>query len=184
MATDQGDSRAVLSVGRWAGPGERCESRPALPAGSGGLCWCCRPGHGLRGERPVQTVVTSEGGLEGSGVLSPRALVTFNGVEGTPSPQALLGAPGPGQSLPFPGADWVAVTGAGGPWPRGPAAGGLILSEVEPPACTRCLVLVGASARFAATAIPVCWGPAEAMRGTSRSPGWTWPSTPERRGRD
>lgn len=71
MATDQGDSRAVLSVGRWAGPGERCESHPALPASSGRLCWCCRPGHGLRGERPVQTVVTSEGGLEGLGSFPP-----------------------------------------------------------------------------------------------------------------
>lgn len=160
MATDQGDSGAVLSMGRWAGAGERCESRPAPLASSGGLSWCCRPGRGLSGEWAAQTAVTRESGLEGSGVLFPRAPVTFHGVEGTPSPQALLGAPGPGQSLPFPGADWVAATGAGGPWPRRPAASGLALGEAGPPVRARCLVLAAVSSRRPATSIPACWEPA------------------------
>lgn len=79
MAPSQGDHGVVL----WgSGQQQGC----GLAGELGGLCCCCWPGHGLSREWPTQMAVTSEGGLEGSGVTFPHAPVTFNAVEGTPSP--------------------------------------------------------------------------------------------------
>lgn len=142
-----------------------CPSLEAMAPGLVTVGWFCVGGRGAAaGDRPcwrAQEGSAGAAGLEGSEVTFPRAPVTFNAVEGTPlpPPQVLLGAPGPGQSLPFPGANWVVTTSAGGSWPSWTCRRWLG-SELSGAACPHSLLRAvaqcpqGVRSGHAATAIP------------------------------